>query len=260
MGPVGWHLGRGCVWPAFGSSLDGVGMVGMGVPWIPGCKSMLSLRPQGHPGEKVIVRCGSTQIWGTTGGVECIFQPAAPHPQAGVVALFLPGLGDSLRTDTPWAWVLHLSPVLVNQSLARWVSWGLFWGAGALSTHSAAPLAVQPRLGAEPLGRWRQGCSLLSEFGSLLSTSAEVAVVRVTAGEGAGGLGVTGSGCSHLRGYFWVLISGTSLCPLLGPLLGASNSAPEPPCAFLCHDLPLSVPRFPVCHPPWPGPPQPVPV
>lgn len=80
--------------------------------------------------------------------------------------------------------------------------------------------------------------------------------MRVTAGEGAGGLGVTGSGCSHLRGYFWVLISGTSLCPLLGPLLGASNSAPEPPCAFLCHDLPLSVLCLPVCHLPGLGPPN----
>lgn len=83
---------------------------------------------------------------GMTGGVECISQPAAPHPQAGmVVAPFLPGLGDSLGTDTLWAWMLHLSPVLVNQSLAQWVSWGLFWGAGALSTHSAAPLAARPR-------------------------------------------------------------------------------------------------------------------
>lgn len=83
------------------------------------------------------------QIWGMTGSVECISQP---HPQAGmVVASFLPGLGDSLGTDTPWAWMLHLSPVLVNQSLAWWVSWGLFWGAGTLSTHSAAPLAAWPR-------------------------------------------------------------------------------------------------------------------
>ena len=66
-------------------------------------------------------------------------------------------------------------------------------------------------------------------------------MVRVTAGEGAGGLGVTGSGCSDIRGYFWVLISGTSL----RPLLGASDSAPEPPRVFLCRDLPLSVPLSP---------------
>ena len=54
---------------------------------------MLSLKPQGHPGEEVIVRCGCSQIWGTTGA-----SPSwqAPHPQAGmVVAAFLPGLGDS---------------------------------------------------------------------------------------------------------------------------------------------------------------------
>lgn len=151
----------------------------------------------------------------------------------------------TLGTDTPWAWMLHPSPVLVTRSLARWGSWGLLWESGALSPRSAARLAAWPRRGAEPLGHLRQGCSLVSEFGSLLSTSAEVAMVRVTAGEGAGGPDVTGSGCSDLRGYFWVLISGASLRPLLGPLLGASDSAPEPPCVFLCCDLPLSVPLSP---------------
>lgn len=39
--------------------------------------------------------------------------------------------------------------------------------------------------------------------------SLEVATVRVIAGEGAGGLGVTGSGCCDLLGYFWVLTSCT---------------------------------------------------
>lgn len=39
VGPVGWHKGGSASGLAFGSSLDGVGTVGMGVPWIPGCKT-----------------------------------------------------------------------------------------------------------------------------------------------------------------------------------------------------------------------------
>lgn len=76
-------------------------------------------------------------------------------------------------------------------------------------------------------------------------------MVRVMAGEGAGGLGVTGSGCCDLLGYFWVLISDTSLYPLLGarpkslrlPSWLAEPASITSPQSGLCLPLSPSVPR-----------------
>lgn len=93
VGPVGWHREE-CVWPGIWklpgwSRYSGYG----GSRGFLGAKdSMLSLRPQGHPGEEVIVWWMHPDL----GDDGCITSWQAPHPQAGmVVAAFLPGLGDS---------------------------------------------------------------------------------------------------------------------------------------------------------------------
>lgn len=189
------------------------------------------------------MRCGCSQIWGTTGA-----SPSwqAPHPQAGmVVAAFLPGLGDSgdrhpvgmdaASVSCP----CHSVPGSVGEL-------GAFLGSRGPESPLCCPFGCMAQVGQSLWATRDKGVPWWVSLGACSARpSAEVAMVRVTAGEGAGGLGVTGSGCSDLRGYFWVLISGTSLRPLLGPLLGASDSAPEPPCVFLCLDLPLSVPLSP---------------